>query len=774
MSSIICRIFKVMCLCVSVLLALILVLIYYHGHDLPNHAFLKVYTPPEGTRMYSRDNVLYREMSSEYRVFVPIHEIPPLLIKAFLVAEDKNFYYHPGIDLLSIIRAVIDNTIHRSWHVNPIGASTITQQVAKNFLVGNERSYIRKIREAIMSIRIESALSKDRILELYFNQIYFGMRSYGIASAAYAYFQKSLNELSLAECAFLASLPKAPSNYHPVQEKDKALVRRNWTLKRLAEEGVISYAEMQKAQNEPLLVNLPVRHNINDYPSENVRRELAQRYGVTEILNSGFSVYTSLDTHLQKKCEEALREGLETYDKRHGFRGPVVRMNSSEIKTWRLSLKSTVDALKFIPKNRKNDLAVVLTVASNQLELGFLDGRKGFISTEDFIASRFLKNNGKSGKGKTQLSSFFQIGDVIFTRIVDNLTDKGDATIHTKYTVDQIPTITGAMVVVDAETGEILAMTGGYSTDISQFNCATQAMRQPGSSFKPFVYLAALESGYTKDTIIDDAPIEINMGQGLGVYAPKNATGKSFGPLPLYQGLERSSNQMTVRIAHQIGMFPIQNVAKRLGCMGEMPSQLAMSLGAGETTLLKITGAYAPFVNGGKRLYPHLITRVHDRLGRMIFQMPPAFDDHLFNVKAMQSLSASDYYMMTLGHVFVQDDRSQVVDPAYATEMKKMLRGVVMRGTARQISYLKEKYGFDIGGKTGTTNDYKDAWFIGFIKIPAGKTLLIGTFVGHPLAKSLGKGEGGGRVALPIFESFILKINNIKASHKINFSIYED
>ncbi len=743
------RIFKGISICIGVLICGVIALFYYCGHDLPNHEFLQHYKPPEGSRIYDNGNNLYRELISEYRIFVPIHEIPPQLIKAFLAAEDKNFYYHPGIDVFSLARAVIRNTLHGKWYAKPVGASTITQQVAKNFLVGNDQSFMRKVREAIMSMRIESALSKDRILELYFNQIYLGMRSYGVAAAAYTYFQKSLHELTLVECAFLASLPKAPANYHPIKEQKKALIRRNATLRRLAEEGVISYDAAQEAQGAPLNVSLPERLSQITYASEEIRRELMQRFKDGAVYQEGYSIYTSLDTHIQAFCERSLRLGLELYDKRHGYRGPLAQLTPVEMKTWQVLLSTKINALTLFPKDRKNDIAVVLRILPHGVEIGFADGHKGEIKNESLASSDFTKEKMPVSKKVIPLKSILREGDVIVTNIVSDL--KG-ANGMLYYTLDQIPLVTGAMVVMDADTGEILAMTGGYSADISQFNCATQAVRQPGSSFKPFVYLAALELGYTRDTIIDDSPIEVVLGAGLGIYAPKNSTRKSLGPTPLYLGIEQSVNQMTVRLAHQIGMGPVQNMAKRLGISDNMPAQLAMSLGAGGTTLLKMTAAYATIANSGKRVFPHFIKRINSREGHLIFHMPPAFNDHLLEPNSAHKN-------------VLTDDRTQAIESQYAEQMQEMLRGVVMGGNAKKINYLREQYGLDIGGKTGTTNDYKDAWFIGFIRFPSKKAWIVGTFVGFATPKSLGEGEGGGRAAVPIFESFVSHVanfNNIK------------
>ena len=738
------RILKSIGICVGAIICALIALFYYCGHDLPDHEFLQHYKPPEGSRIYDNRLELYRELISEHRIFVPIHEIPPMLIKAFLAAEDKNFYYHPGVDVFGLTRAIIRNTLHGKWYAKPVGASTITQQVAKNFLVGNDQSFIRKVREAIMSMRIESALSKDRILELYFNQIYLGMRSYGVAAAAYTYFQKSLHELTLAECAFLASLPKAPANYHPIKEQKKAQMRRNATLRRLAEEGVITYEAAQELQNEPLNVSLPERLSQITYASEEIRRELMQRFKDGAVYQEGYSIYTSLDTKVQEICERSLRFGLELYDKRHGYRGALFQLTPIQMKTWQQSLSTKINTLTLFPKDRKNDIAVVLHVLPRGVEIGFADGHKGEIKNESLTSSDFTNVKKTPFKKGGHLKSILREGDAIVTTVIPDPKREN----HTLcYRLDQIPLVTGAVVVMDANTGEIIAMTGGYSTDVSQFNCASQAIR-----LKPFVYLSALELGYTRDSIIDDSPIEVVLGPGLGIYAPKNSTRKSLGPTPLYVGIEQSINQMTVRLAHQIGMSPVQNMAKRLGISDNMPAQLAMSLGAGGTTLLKMTAAYASIANSGKRVFPHFIKRINNRDGHLIFQMPPAFNDHLFD--------------LNLNHPnTLTDQRLQAIESQYASQIQEMLRGVVMRGNAKKIDYLRERYSLDVGGKTGTTNDYKDAWFIGFIRFPSNKTWIVGTFVGFSTPKSLGEGEGGGRAAVPIFESFsahVANLHNIK------------
>ena len=721
----------------------------YFGHDLPDHQFLKKYHPPEGSRIYTNNGDLYRELATERRMFVPIHEMPPLLVKAFLAAEDKNFYYHAGIDAFGMVRALVMNTFRSNWRDNPVGASTITQQVAKNFLVGNQRSFARKVREAIMSLRIENALDKDRILELYLNQIYLGMRSYGVGAAAYTYFQKPLHELSLGECAFLASLPKAPANYHPIREAKRALARRNWTLKRLMEEGIISNDDLIKAQQEPLNISEAQPLNQASYAGELVRRELIQRFGESVSYKGGLMVHTSLDPDIQNLCEQSLRQGLEIYDKRYGYRGALERFSPAEMaqNIWLTLLRQKIRALSAFPSERKKDVAVVLTVLDDHALIGLSDGR-----TEKLVPVNMEWAFPAKAKGAKQLTHILHEGDVIVTRSI--VGEGGEANGQRLYCLDQVPAVTGGIVVMDAETGVVLGTSGGYSPEISQFNCATQGMRQPGSAFKPFVYLAALEMGYTKDSIIDDSPIEVVLGKGLGIYAPRNYTRRSLGPSPLYVGVEQSRNQMTVRLAHQIGMKPIQDIAKRVGIMNAMPAQLAMSLGAGETTLFKLTAAYASIVNGGKRVYSHVIKRIHDQNGHILFQMPPAFNDHLYDIGAQSVTADRKPVVQTL------DTRQHVIKPEHAKIMEEMLRGVVIRGTAKKIKYLRETYGLDIGGKTGTTNDYKDAWFIGFIRFPSGKTWLIGSFVGFSTPKPLGDGETGGRAAIPLFE--ILAKNIIK------------
>ncbi|MCX7338664.1 MAG: PBP1A family penicillin-binding protein [Alphaproteobacteria bacterium] len=679
---------------------------YYYGRSLPGYQYLKDYQPAMMSRLYANDLQPLKEFAKERRIFVPIDTMPPLLIKAFLVAEDKNFYSHPGVDPLGLLRAFIKNTIRGHWGANPTGASTITQQVAKNFLIGNERSLARKVKEAIMSVRLESALSKNRLLELYLNEIYLGLRSYGVGMAALTYFDKKLDDLTLSECAFLASLPKAPSNYHPLKEQKKAKERRDWVIHRLAEEAIITNSEAATAQQEPLTITskeLPMVQA--DYFADEVRRELGQKFGDKAIFTKGFRVLTTLDPALQGYAEKSLRLGLADYDKRHHWRGPVARINVTDStargpdSVWARDLGK----IPAVPGMQGARLAVVLTPAQTALVVGFKNGEISALVNSPF-------------KGVLESLS---MGDVVLVA--------GDA-------LFQIPEVTGGIVVMDANTGHVLALSGGYDYAISQFNCATQARRQPGSAFKPFVYLAALERGYTRDTIIDDAPVNVSLGRGMGVYSPQNITKQSNGPCPLYQGVEFSRNQMTVRLAMQIGMRAVQNIAYRFNITDYMPLQLAMALGAGGTTLTRLTAAYATIVNGGKKITPIYCHQVENWKGEIVYE-PHNGDE-------------------------------QIIDADIAQTMTDILQGVVERGTARRLLPLAQELDIVLGGKTGSTNDYKDAWFIGFVRTKDGRTLLIGTFVGFFVPKSLGEGETGSRVALPIFESFVRDLEISKLNSK--------
>ncbi len=688
---------------------------FYFARDLPHYEFLKEYYPPIVTRVYAGNAQLLREYAKEKRTFVSIDKIPPLLVQAFLSAEDKNFYYHPGVNLFSVGRAFLANTFRGNWGGRSLGASTITQQVAKNFLVGNDRSFGRKIREVIMSIRLEQALSKERILELYLNQIYLGCSSYGVLAAAQTYFGKSLDELTIAESAFLASLPKAPATYHPVKDYTRAKSRRDWVVQRLVEDKIITKEQGLWAQKDPLrVINQSQKILEADYFAEEVRRSLIQMYGENVVYTGGLVVSTTLEPAVQEASEKALRQGLIEYDQRHGWRGPVSTVTGET--DYKMFEDFKKIALPAGASTANAKLALVTNVNAQQATIYFKDGQSTSLQKESVQWARSYKNEEETGPEITKVNQVLNRGDVI---LVTQDTDKNP------YKLFQIPEITGAIVVMNIQTGHVLALTGGYSFEISHFNCATQAMRQPGSAFKPFVYLAALEKGYTTHSIINDSPIEVDLGNGLGVYAPKNINGRFNGPSPLYQGVEFSRNLMTVRLAHEMGMKPVQQVAERFGIINQMPLQLAMSLGAGETTVLKLVTAYAALLNGGYKITPTLIQNITDRHGKIL------------------TSSASD-------------KKTQLISKELAATMEGMLEGVVLRGTGRRLQPLMTAYPIKISGKTGTTNDCKDAWFVGSIKPKEqGPELIVGIFMGFPTPKPLGVQETGSRAALPIYERFV-------------------
>lgn len=723
---------------------------FYFGRGLPDYQFLRDYQPSVATRFYTDDYQLFKEYAREKRIFVPIENMPPLLIQAFLSAEDKNFFYHPGVDFISVFRAVLTNTFKGSWNGKALGASTITQQVAKNFLVGNEKSFGRKLREAIMSMRLEMALPKERILELYLNQIYLGMGSYGVAAAAQTYFNKSLDQLSIAECAFLASLPKAPTTYHPIREQKRAKARRDWVVGRLAEDNIISAQETQEAQKDPFKITLDSSYVINaDYFGEEVRRDLMQRFGENALYAGGLSVFTTLDPTLQKIADKSLRKGLERYDRRHGWRGPIAKLNLTTDQT---AWVKDLNKIPAVPGMGNSKLAVVLSIPSDkEAKIGFGNGAVASILLSGVEWARSSKPDGTQGPEIKKISQVVVPGDVV---LVNNIASSGQPPI---YELNQIPAVSGGLVVMDADTGNVLAMSGGYSYEISQFNCATQAWRQPGSAFKPFVYLAALEKGYTPETLINDAPITLSLGPGLGVYAPRNITHRAYGPSPMRIGIEKSYNLMTVRLALQIGMQPVKSIAARFGIAEDMPLHLSNSLGAKETTVLRLTAAYAMIVNGGKKIQPNLIKQVQDRNGQVVYQIQ-TFYGGLSTPPGSELLNNwHDIEKEPLPQL--TDEREQIIDPRFAVAMTTMLEAVVEKGTGKTLQPLMAQYNVKLGGKTGSTNECKDAWFVGFIRQPSGKTLIVGVFVGFPIPQTLGLFQGadetGTRVALPIFGDFV-------------------
>lgn len=703
----------------------------YYSQGLPDYRQLASYDPPLVTRIHAGDGRLLAEYAEEKRVFVPIAAIPKPVRDAFISAEDKTFYSHFGIDLPGIASAAIRNAINKviSPGRRPIGASTITQQVAKNILLTNEATLERKIREIILSIRIEQAFSKDRILELYLNHIYLGLGSYGIAAAALDYFDKSLDEITIAEAAYLAALPKAPNNYHPTKRPEAAKVRRDWVIDQMLSNGFITATEAEKAKTEPIQIanHRSALDTVSaDYFAEDVRRELVQRFGDEAVYRGGLSVRTSLEPQLQAIADRALRKGLMTYDQKQGFRGPVVTIKLDA--DWQMQLASVPPPVGMLANWQ---LAVVRALNPQQAEIGFADGSQGFIAEKSLEWARRVKPDGAAGPAIKRPSDALQPGDVIMVEAV------GDDAAARSFELRQIPEVSGGLVALDPNTGRVLAMSGGWTYALSEFNRASQAFRQPGSAFKPFVYLAALESGYTPSTIILDAPVIIDQGPGLPPWQPENYTREFYGPSTMRLGIEKSRNLMTVRMAQAVGMERIVDITRRFGIEDNMKPMLAMSLGAGETTVLRLTAAYAMLANGGKKITPSLIDRVQNRQGATIFQADrrpcPGCQDIAWANQAPPPLP---------------DERELLVDPGSAYQMVSMLEGVIERGTGTVIKSV----GKPLAGKTGTTNDYRDAWFVGF-----SPDLAVGLYMGYDQPRSMGSNAAGGSVAAPVFRDFMLE-----------------
>jgi penicillin-binding protein 1A len=714
-----------------------LYVLWQYSRGLPDYKQLAQYDPPTVTRVHAGDGRLIAEYAVERRVFVPVGAMPRPLIGAFLAAEDQNFYRHQGVDFVALGRAMATNALNVVLRRDrrPVGASTITQQVAKNFLLTNELSFERKIKEAILAFRIERAFSKERILELYLNEIYLGYGSYGVAAAALNYFNKSLDELTVAEAAYLAALPKAPNNYHPIRHYDAAVARRNWVIGRMLEERYITAAAAEEAMREPLKVvpRSAIQIVEADYFLEEVRRELVDRFGERGLYEGGLSVRTTLDPRLQTIADKALRMGLIDYDRRHGWRGPVARIPVND--NW-------VGYLHEVTPPAGSGawrLAVVLDLTPSHAEIGFSDSTRGQIPMDELTWARQAQDDQKVGPRVRRPSDVLAQGDVVLVEAVKRPDDPDKKKVPDypagSYGLRQIPAVSGGIVSLDPHTGRVLAMSGGFDYEMSEFNRATQAMRQPGSAFKPFVYLTALDHGFTPSTIILDAPFVIDQGPGLGKWKPDNYTKRFYGPSPMRIGIEHSRNLMTVRLAQAIGMKPIVATAKRFNITDSMPEQLSMALGSGETTLLRLTTAYAMLVNGGKRVTPTLIDRVQDRNGKTIFR---------HDTRACEGCNADGWHNQE--PPVIPDTRERVADAASAYQIVSMLEGVVKRGTGRRISTL----GKPLAGKTGTTNESRDTWFLGF-----SPDLALGIFVGFDQPRTLGGHETGSSVAAPIFKDFM-------------------
>jgi len=713
----------------------------WYLHDLtkglPDFEVLNAYEPPVTTRIHSGDGELMAEYARQRRLYLPIQAVPETIKAAFLSSEDKNFYKHGGVDITGIGRAVVVNLQNLGSGRRAVGASTITQQVAKNFLLSSEQTIDRKIKEALLSMRIESAYTKDRILELYLNEIYLGFGAYGVAGASLTYFNKSVHEVELHQAAYLAALPKAPSNYHPFRDTERAISRRNWVIDRMVENGYATSEEGEAAKAKGLDVN-PRRASTylasSEYFSEEVRREVVDRYGQKALYEGGLSIRTTLDPQLQEKARNALMNGLMKYDRARGFRGPVENVQVGD--DWGVAF-GEVKSLSDVPYWK---LAVVLATDAQTATIGIQPSKEvsGKLKSERNIGTLKLENMrwalrvriGEDRRSAKGVNGVLNVGDVVFVEALDK-----EAEIAKDYRLRQVPEVSGALVAMDPHTGRVLAMTGGFSFAESQFNRATQAFRQPGSSFKPFVYAAALDNGYTPSSVVLDGPIKIDQGGDLGIWEPKNYGGKFAGPSTLRLGIERSRNLMTVRLAKDMGMPLVAEYAQRFGIYDKMLPVLSMSLGSGETTVMRMAAAYSVLANGGKSIKPSLIDRIQDRYGKTIFK---------HEERVCLDCNAENWSNQEEPEL--EDNREQVLDPMTAYQMTSMMEGVVQRGTAPIVKEL----GVPVAGKTGTTNEEKDAWFVGYTP-----DLVTSVYIGFDNPKPMGKGNTGGGLAAPVFTEFM-------------------
>ena len=715
---------------------------WMYGRDLPSHESLAQYTPPTISRIYSGQGRLIDEFAKERRLFAPADTIPPLIKQAFVSAEDKNFYEHDGYDLRGIGAAAIDAVRSRGRDVR--GASTITQQVMKNFLLSGDRRAERKIKEIILAARLEETLDKEKILELYLNEIFLGQNSYGVAAASQTYFNKTLSELAPHEAAFLASLPKAPSDYHPVRRKERLQSRRNFVLREMHENGYITDAVYETEKAQPLRsvqngdfdsfkADLPPR----DYFTDEIRRQLSENFGEGEFFTGGLTVRATIDNEMQPIAANALRAQLESFDRSQGvWRGtgekiPADQLTSEE--TWRAALAG-VQVPRDIDLEAQWFPAVVLSVGENDARIG-IEGvgetaEGHFIPAKDVQWARKQREDGTVARGKARVAGdLLEVGDVVLVR---QMTADADGS-FIRWTLRQVPEVQGAFVAMDVDTGRVISMQGGFSYQASVFNRATQAQRQPGSSFKPFVYASALDSGYSPATIVVDAPIEINTPQG--VWRPKNASNRYYGPTPLRTGIEQSRNLMTIRLAQEVGMDVVGSYAERFGVYDDLEPVLANALGSQETTLYQMVSAYAMFANGGERVQPTLVDRVQDRYGRTVYK----HDERICNDCQLASLAPGKAPR-------VISNRERVMDPVTAYQLTSMMRGVVERGTARSSVNLP----VPTAGKTGTTNDAKDVWFVGFTS-----NIAAGCYIGYDQPRPMGRGASGGGMCGPVFQKFM-------------------
>lgn len=689
--------------------------------DLPDYTQLQNYEPPVMTRVQAGDGSLLAEYSRERRLYLPSTAIPPLVKEAFISAEDKNFYTHRGIDPEGVLRAV---TVLVQGNKRAQGASTITQQVAKNFLLTNERSFTRKIREALLALRIEQAYPKEKILELYLNEIYLGLGNYGVAAAALNYYDKSVNELSVAEAAYLAALPKGPNNYQPFLKHDAAVQRRNYVIDRMVENGYVTKTEGEKAKQEALGVNprvLTPDSFAAGYFAEEVRRELSDRYGEKKLYEGGLSVRATLDPKMQVIARKALVDGLVRFDEAHGFRGAIRHIDLGS--DWGPPL-AAVPAFGDVQPWR---VAVMLDGSDTAVRIGLQPGHDKAGEVVQDRDTGMLNQDGIRWTGKRSIRSILSPGDVVYVAAIDGKPGQ--------YRLQQVPEISGAIVAMDPYTGRVFAMVGGFSFEQSEFNRATQAQRQPGSSFKPIVYATALDNGYTPSSSVLDAPIEIDQGPGLGIWRPQNDDDNGSGPHTLRYGVEHSRNLMTVRLAKDIGMPLIVEYAKRFGIYDDMLPVLSMSLGAGETTVLRMVTAYSMLANGGRRIKPTLVDRIQDRWGNTIYR---------HDERVCDGCDAATWTEQAEPKLI--DKREQVIDPMTAYQVTSILEGVITRGTGQAVKVLNRH----LAGKTGTTNDAKDVWFVGY-----SSDLAVGLYLGYDQPRSLGATAYAAEYAAPVFRDFM-------------------
>ena len=686
-------------------------ILWSFSNKIPDYKFLKSYKPPVSSKMYSGNGNLVADFSQEKRIFIPYSAIPKNVINAFLSAEDKNFFSHPGVDARGVLRATINNVKNIFTSKRLEGASTITQQVAKNFLLTNEVSINRKIKEAILAFRIERALNKERILELYLNQIYLGSGAYGIAAASLEYFDKSIKELNYAEAAVLAALPKAPSKYNPYQNKDLAKFRRNLVLQNLYQNGILDFESYVGYKNQSIRLKKTKRVYLEDsqYYIEDVRKNIIERLSYEKVYKQGYNINTPINLGLQKIATDSLRNGLISYDKRKGWRGPLINLNYDN--DW----FKKVDKKYFLEKSINWKIAIVKDVKKFEVTIETLDRLDGIIKYKDISWT------------KKELENLLKVGDLIYVKnLKDNI-----------YKLQQLPKINGGIVVMDPYTGRVLALSGGFSFKNSEFNRASQALRQPGSAFKPFVYALALENKFTPSSLVLDAPLVLDQGIDLKKWKPENYGKKFYGPSTLRVGLEKSRNLMTVRIAQNLGIDELAKFSKKLNIYQDPDELLSISLGSAETTLLSLTSAYASFVNGGKLISPIIIDRIQDSEGNTIINNENRKCANCGKI----SFTGEDYPV-------IEDNYEQIMSEQTAYQITSILEGVIKRGTGKKLKELK----LNLAGKTGTTNENTDAWFVGFTS-----NLVVGVYVGMDNPKPLGKFETGSKAALPIFKEFIEK-----------------